>query len=43
MIPGTLGRTPDCINAREATRLEETRSVRALPPIELPHTTPARP
>ena len=23
--PGTLGRTPDCINAREATRLEETR------------------
>ena len=41
--PGTLGRTPDCVNAREATRLEETRSVRALPPIELPHTKPARP
>jgi hypothetical protein len=41
--PGTLGRTPDCINAREATRLEETRSVRTLPPIELPPTGPARP
>jgi len=41
--PGTLGRTPDCINAREATRLEEMRSVRALPPVELPPTKPARP
>jgi hypothetical protein len=41
--PGTLGRTPDCINAREATRLEEMRSVRTLPPVELPPTKPARP
>ena len=34
--PGTLGQTPDCSNAREATRLEETRSVRHLPPVQLP-------
>src|SRR5258708_14299015 len=34
--PGTLGQTPDCINAREATRLEETRSMRQLPPVRLP-------
>src|SRR5437016_4470397 len=34
--PGALGSTPDCINAREATRLEETRSVRNLPPVHLP-------
>jgi hypothetical protein len=34
--PGTLGETPDCINAREAARREATRSLRELPPIKLP-------
>jgi hypothetical protein len=34
--PGTLGKTPDCVNAREAQRLEDIRSVRNTPPIELP-------
>jgi hypothetical protein len=35
--PGTLGRTPDCINAREAGRLEENYSVRGVPPVQLPN------
>lgn len=34
--PGTLGKTPDCVNAREAQRLEDMRSVRDLPPVGLP-------
>ena len=34
--PGTLGETPDCINALEAARREETRSLRDLPPVKLP-------
>jgi hypothetical protein len=34
--PGTLGGTPNCINAREAQRLEDSRSVRDLPPVQLP-------
>jgi hypothetical protein len=34
--PGTLGKTPDCVNAREAQRLEDMRSVRDLPPVWLP-------
>lgn len=34
--PGTLGDTPDCINVREAARLEDRRSLRDLPPIQLP-------
>lgn len=33
--PGTLAKTPDCINAREAKRLEETHSLRDLPPLDL--------
>jgi len=33
--PGTLGRTADCINAREADRLEGIGSVRGLPPVGL--------
>ena len=33
--PGTLGKTPDCTNAREAQRLEDMRSVRDLPPVRL--------
>jgi hypothetical protein len=34
--PGTLGETPDCVNARQAQRLEEIGSVRDTPPIQLP-------
>jgi hypothetical protein len=34
--PGTLGKTPDCVNAREAQGLEDMRSVRDLPPVGLP-------
>jgi hypothetical protein len=34
--PGTLGATPDCINVRQATLLEDSRSIRELPPIRLP-------
>lgn len=34
--PGTLGNTPDCVNAREAQRLEDIGSVRDTPPIQLP-------
>jgi hypothetical protein len=36
--PGTLGKTPDCVNALEASRLEDTKSLRELPPIRLPDT-----
>ena len=34
--PGSLGRQPDCVNAREAARLEGVGSLRELPPMELP-------
>ncbi len=34
--PGTLGKTPDCVNAREAQRLEDMGSVRNTPAIGLP-------
>ena len=34
--PGTLGATPDCVNAQQASRLEDTQSLRQLPPIRLP-------
>ena len=34
--PGTLGETPDCVNAQQASRLEDTQSLRQLPPIRLP-------
>jgi hypothetical protein len=33
--PGTLGETPDCINALEAERLESRGSLRDLPPLGL--------
>ena len=33
--PGTLGKTPDCINAREAERLESIGSLRDSGPIGL--------
>jgi hypothetical protein len=38
--PGSLGETPDCINAREASRLEDIGSVRDAPHIHLPPPTP---
>jgi hypothetical protein len=34
--PGALGSTSDCINVRQATLLEDSQSVRDLPPIRLP-------
>ena len=37
--PGTLGHTPDCINAKEAARRENRRSLRDLPPVRLPPPT----
>lgn len=33
--PGTLGQTPDCVNAIEAERLESRGSLRDQPPIGL--------
>jgi hypothetical protein len=33
---GSLGKTPDCVNALEASRLEDGKSLRNLPPIRLP-------
>lgn len=34
--PGSLGHQPDCVNAREAARLEGIGSQRDLPPLDLP-------
>jgi len=34
--PGELGRTPDCVNARQAARLEGVGSLRDLPALGLP-------
>lgn len=34
--PGSLGHQPDCVNAREAARLEGIGSQRDLPPLGLP-------
>ena len=34
--PGSIGKTPDCVNAREAQGLEDMSSVRDLPPVGLP-------
>ena len=34
--PGTLGTSPDCINAREAERRAGVGSLRNLPPLKLP-------
>jgi hypothetical protein len=33
--PGALGQTADCVNAREAERLESRRSLRDQPPVGL--------
>ena len=38
--PGTLGETPDCLNAKQAERLESHRSLRDIPP-SLPLPDPA--
>ena len=35
--PGTVGRSPDCINAREAERQAGIGSLRTLPPLKLPN------
>lgn len=34
--PGSLADQPDCVNAREAARLEGIGSLRTLPPMDLP-------
>jgi hypothetical protein len=34
--PGMLAKTPDCVNAREAGKLESIGSLRDLPPMQLP-------
>jgi hypothetical protein len=34
--PGSRAKVPDCVNAREAERIEGVGSLRALPPLELP-------
>lgn len=34
--PGSIGAQPDCVNAREAARLEGIGSQRDLPPLDLP-------
>jgi uncharacterized protein YciW len=34
--PGSLADHPDCVNAREAERLEGIGSLRTLPPMDLP-------
>jgi hypothetical protein len=33
--PGTLGKTPDCVNAQYAAALEGAGSLRKLPPLKL--------
>lgn len=38
--PGSLGRHPDCVNAREAGRLEGVGTLHELPPMGLPGTAP---
>ncbi len=34
--PGSMGSSPDCVNAREAERLEGVGSLRSLAPLALP-------
>jgi hypothetical protein len=34
--PGGIGKTPDCVNARQAARIEGVGSLRELPPLGLP-------
>lgn len=37
--PGALGKTPDCINAKQAAR-RDMKTLRDLPPLNLPGATP---
>jgi hypothetical protein len=39
--PGALGQTPDCINARQAARLD-VKSLRDLAPLDLPGAAPKK-
>jgi hypothetical protein len=34
--PGAIGSHPDCVNAREAERMEDVGALRRLPPLDLP-------
>jgi hypothetical protein len=38
--PGALGKTPDCINAKQAAR-RDMKTLRDLPPLNLPGATPS--
>jgi hypothetical protein len=38
--PGRLLNAPDCVNAREAARMESIGTLRNLPPMDLPVTPP---
>jgi len=40
--PASLGRSRDCVNAREAARLEGIGSLRTLPALDLPHSPPKK-
>jgi hypothetical protein len=41
--PGALGHHPDCVNAREAERIEGIGSLQALPPMDLPGPPSSKP
>lgn len=40
--PGSLGKTPDCINAKQAASIEGIGNLRDLPPLNLPETIPGQ-
>jgi len=41
--PGTLAKTPDCINARQAAVLEDQVRLRDMPPVGLSEKSPKKP
>jgi len=41
--PGTLAKTPDCINARQAALLEDQVRLRDMPPVGLSEKSPKKP
>jgi hypothetical protein len=41
--PGTLAKTPDCINARQAAVLEDRVRLRDVPPVGLSEKSPKKP
>ena len=41
--PGTLAKTPDCFNARQAAVLEDRVRLRDMPPVGLSEKTPKKP